>query len=122
MNISSDPFQLCMCICPYLAHTSLYADVQLQTFVFPVTLIKYASYSRREASQEARESQLSSTHDSPLSVQCTPLGALHLCCQIRASKMTSRTCNLNSAVQICGKQKHIFPIEFTCISNCMYCR
>lgn len=41
MSISSAPFQFFTCVCPYPAHTSLDIDVELQAFVFPVTLIKW---------------------------------------------------------------------------------
>lgn len=74
--------------------------------------MKYASCSCREASQEVHVSQLSSTHDSPLSVQCASLSAFPLSCQVRASKITSQTCNLKSPVQIRESKT-----MFTCISN-----
>lgn len=41
MSISSAPFQFFTCVCPYPAHTGLDIDVELQAFVFPVTLIKW---------------------------------------------------------------------------------
>ena len=67
--------------------------------------IKRASCSRREASQEARVSRLSSTHGSPLCAQCAPLsGSLGA---VRSETAKGHHGPVISIVRICGKRNHV---------------